>query len=329
MNINNDITVVICLYNAENYIVETLNSFENQTFKNFDLLVINDCSSDNSANNVKIFFQTSTFQSTEIIHFEENRGTAYTRNFALRHVKTPLMMFFDADDIAKHDLVEKLYTKINENKNCIAISCYSEYIDINSKKIFGGQFVGSISNELFLQRVKGEKLIFMLPPTLFVRKLAILAGGYRLEGFPSGKPRYQDFSEDLDLWSRMSDFYISGKVMLTLPEVLFYYRKSKSSLSASTESLVAMQNKIRYIKHNIKRRRSGKEDVLFVDYMSSRSLSEKVKNFPKDTSVFYYKRAGFLYLDKQYLSFLYYISLSVILNPNYIVEKFNSNFSKR
>lgn len=326
---NKNITVVICLYNAENYIVDTFKSLDNQTLKDFKLLIIDDCSPDNSISKVKEFFQTSSFQETEIIQFEENKGTAYARNFALQHVKTPLMMFFDADDIAKPDLLEKLFTKINEDENNIAISCHSKYIDLNSNKIAGGHYIGPTSKEEFRYKAENGKLILIPNVTLFKPEFAIKAGGYRLDGFASGKPRYQDLSEDLDLWSRMSDFYTSGKVMLTIPEVLFYYRKNTSSLSASKDSLIAMQHKIRYIKHNLKRRRIGEKDISFVDYMGSLTMAQKVKNYFKDTSAFYYRKAGFAYVEKSYLSFVYYVTLSIILNPAYIVDKVKSNFIRK
>ena len=197
---------------------------------------------------------------------------------------------------------------------------------MNSNKIAGGQFIGPKNKEDFLRRAQDGKLIFMLPPTLFKREFAIEVGGYRLEGFSKGRPRYQDLSEDMDLWSRMSDLYASGKVMLTIPEVLFYYRKNTSSLSASKESLIAMQNKLRYIKENLKRRRVGKEEVFFVDYMNSLRSLEKVKNHFKDTSAFYYRNAGFAYVEKSYLSFVYFMMISIIFHPPYIINKIKNTF---
>lgn len=328
MKVNN-ITIVVCVYNVEKFIVETLDSLEQQTLKDFDLLIINDYSPDSSVHKVEVFFQTSFFQSTEIIHFGENRGTAYARNFALHYVKTPFMLFFDADDMARPDLLEKLYKKINENAETIAVSCYSKYIDSHSEEIAGGQYIGPKNEEDFFQRAKDGKLTFMLPPTLFIREFAVQAGGYRLNGFPAGRPRYQDLSEDLDLWSRMSDFYVEGKVMLTLPEVLFYYRKSTSSLSASKESLIAMQNKIRYIKSNLKRRRAGQEDLFFTDYMDAIPKLAKVKNYFKDLSAFYYRNAGFSYVKKSYITFVYFMTLSAFLNPSYIVDKVRSNLVRK
>jgi len=325
--VEKELTVAICLYNAEKYIKETLDSLLNQTFQEFKLLIIDDCSTDNSLFIVEEYLKNADIE-YEIVRFEENKGTAFGRNYALNHVQTLLMLFFDADDIAKPNLLEKLYNKIQSNENIIAVSCYSKYIDMKSKKIAGGQYIGPKTKEEFFTKAEEGKLIFMLPPTIFKREYAIKAGGYRLEGFAEGKPRYQDLSEDLDMWSRMSDFYKEGKVMLTIPEVLFYYRKNTSSLSASKDSLIAMQTKIRYIKTNLKRRRKGKQDLTFLEYLETISLSEKIKNYFKDNSAFYYRQAGFLYVNRAYLQFLYYMTLSVIYNPLYIVDKFKSNFKR-
>lgn len=322
------ITVVICLYNAENYIEETLNSLYNQAFKEFKLLIIDDKSTDNSVYKAEEFLNRNPFIEHEIIEFPENKGTALIRNFALNKVDTPLMMFFDADDIAKPDLLKKLYDRIIQNENYIAVSCYSQYIDSKSNRINGGQFIGCKNENSFLERASQGKLIFMLPPTLFKREYAIDAGGYRIKGFSKGRIRYQDLSEDLDLWSRMSDFYNDNKVMISIPEVLFYYRKNTSSISASKESLFAMQAKIRYIKFNLKRRRLGLEDVDFTDYISSITEKNKKRNFKIDISAYYYRKAGFLYVNKSYLKFLYYMVSSFIYNPSYIVDKIKSNFLK-
>ena len=325
---NKNITVVICLYNAENYIKETLESIKNQSFKDFKILIIDDKSKDNSLNVCKNYLEKN-FTDFRVIELEENRGTAYARNLALNEVDTELMMFFDADDIAKPEMIETLYNKINENENFICVSCHSKYIDMKGNKISGGQYIGPKSEEDFKIRAEDGKLIFMLPPTLFKKNYALKAGGYRKDGFPKdSKTRYQDLSEDLDMWSRMSDFYKDGKIMITIPEVLFYYRKNTSSLSASKDSLIAMQTKIRFIKTNLKRRRNNKQDLTFIEFIESLSLKEKFLNSLKDLSAFYYRKAGFLYVEKKYLGFLLNLSYSIILNPLYIVDKFKSNIRK-
>jgi hypothetical protein len=124
----------------------------------------------------------------------------------------------------------------------------------------------------------------------------------------------------------MSDFHTKyNSIILTIPEVLFYYRKITSSLSASKQSLVGMQNKIRYIKKNLKLRRAGKEEINFISYMESFTLYERIKYYFMDSSAYFYRKAGFLYVQKKYLGFLIYITLSAILNPFYIINKLKSN----
>lgn len=330
MTNNIAITVAICVYNAEKYIEETLNSLKNQTFKNFKLLIIDDKSTDNSLKVISEYLENnSNYFEYKIIELKQNSGTAIGRNLALESVDTEYMMFFDADDIAKIEMIETLYTKMQENENYIAVSCHSKYIDMKGNKISGGQYIGPKSSDDFFQRAKNGKLIFMPAPTLFKKDYAIQCGGYRKEGFPkNSKVRYQDLSEDLDMWARMSDFYKDGKVMITVPEVLFYYRKNTSSLSASKDSLIAMQTKIRYIKTNLKRRRKNLEDLSFINFLDSQTTKEKFVNSLKDLSAFHYRKAGFLYVEKKYLGFILNITYSVLLNPMYIVDKFKSNIRK-
>lgn len=327
---NPSVTIAICVYNAKDYIIETFESLKNQTFKDFKLLIIDDKSKDNSLKIMKDYLEKEKNSfNYKIIELEKNSGTAIGRSTALNSVDTEFMMFFDADDIAKEDMLEKLYSKIKENDDYIAVSCYSKYIDMKGNKISGGQYIGPKSEEDFKIRAEDGKLIFMLPPTLFKKNYALKAGGYRKDGFPKdSKTRYQDLSEDLDMWSRMSDFYKDGKIMITIPEVLFYYRKNTSSLSASKDSLIAMQTKIRFIKTNLKRRRNNKQDITFIEFLESLSLKEKFLNSLKDLSAFHYRKAGFLYVEKKYLGFLLNLFYSIILNPLYIVDKFKSNIRK-
>lgn len=324
-----EITVVVCLYNAENYIIETIKSLERQTYKHFKLLIINDCSTDESLEKVNQYLPESSFDDYEIVDFKQNKGTAYIRDFALRRVDTPLMMFFDADDLAKPKLVEKLFNKLKENVNCITVSCYSSYIDSNSNKIAGGHYLGPVHEKEFFSKAEKGKFILMPCIALFKRVEALKAGGYIQTGFPENtKIRYQDLSEDLDLWSRMSDLYTKGKYMLAIPEVLFYYRKDTSSLSASKENLIAMQNKMRYVKYNLKRRRNNLENVTFINYINSINKKEKQKYYKKDMSAYYYRKAGFQFVNKAYLKFTVNIFKSIGYNPMYIIDKVKSNFLK-
>jgi glycosyltransferase involved in cell wall biosynthesis len=326
---NVSITVVICLYNAEKYIRETLNSLSKQSCRDFKLLILDDCSTDNSRAIVNDYLKSVPFVSSEVLSFEKNNGTAYLRNFALGHVRTSLMMFFDSDDIAKSHLISNLNETMQSNNHIIAVGCHAKYIDSASKMIPGGIYIGPASEEEFYSKAQAGKLILMLPPTLFKREFAIEAGGYRNDGFPEGRVRYQDLSEDLDLWSRMSDFYDEGKVMITIPDELFFYRKHAASLSASRTSLIAMREKIRFIKYNLKRRRCDEPEIDFISFHQGFGVRERILNYFGDVAAYHYRAGGFAFLRRAYLMLVYHLAVSFIFSPAHFFDKVKSNLVKR
>ena len=60
-----------------------------------------------------------------------------------------------------------------------------------------------------------------------------------------------------------------------------------------------MQNKIRFIKTNLKRRRQNIEELTFIQFMENQTSKDKLKNWFKDMSAHYYRKAGFLYVEKK------------------------------
>ncbi|MCD8155631.1 MAG: glycosyltransferase family 2 protein [Clostridiales bacterium] len=130
------LTVCVCAYNAAKYLEETLSSIEKQKFS-FEYLLIDDGSSDDTVQIMEKLKRASSHKVT-LKTMEENRGTAYCRNWAIHHVNTELIMFFDSDDIAGDSLIGQLYSEIEKDEKCIAVSCYSKYIDENGKFCGGG-----------------------------------------------------------------------------------------------------------------------------------------------------------------------------------------------
>lgn len=320
------ITVAICVYNAEDYLQETLDSLKKQTYNNIHFLFVNDGSTDDSLNILNKFCQQ--MENSKIINLKNNSGTAVARNIALENANTEHMMFFDSDDIARPQLVETLMNRIEEVKNCIAVSCYAQYISDNGKKLKGGMFMGTENPDEFIDRSKRGKLTFMVPATVFIRERAIKAGGYRKEGFPKGSIRYEDLSEDLDLWSRMSDFAFQEESMIVVPKVLYYYRKRSNSLSAPKEKQYAMSLKIKYIKENLKRRRRNEEELTFIEYLDSLTSKEQKKYKRGFYAEYYYRKAAFAFVDKKFLMIVPWLITSLACNPVYLIQKFTANYKK-
>lgn len=319
-----NLTVAICMYNAEKYIIETLECIAKQTFQDFDLLVINDKSTDSSVSLVKDFLDSKNRQ-YEIISFEENKGLAAGRRFVEENVNTKYLLFVDADDCPYPTLVEKLYNKISSDSDLIAVGCYQRYIDEKGKKMKGGIFLGETSKDAFIRKAEKGKLIFMQPTAIYDREAALSVGGHCIDGFPEGKPRYRDYCEDLDLWTRMSDLYIDRKAIIVVPEILCGYRKHESAMSGNSEGMIL---RMKHIKHNVKRRRKGLEDITFIQFIDQLTDKEKVK-IKKEAISATSLRQGYYALKKfRIITSCFHIIKSIIYNPYYFIDKIKNNLLK-
>lgn len=319
------LSLIICLYNSERYITETLQSVMQQTMQDFHLLIVNDCSTDKSIEIVKQFFAKNQRQ-YELVSFKQNQGIGYARHFAERHATTPYLMFLDADDILKPDAIETMYRKITSDKDLMAVGCYLEYMDENGKKMGGGLFLGETTKEGFYEKAQKKKLIFMQPTAIYDRELALSVGGYVIDGYPEGKPRYQDYCEDLDLWTRMSDLYTEGKAIVVVPKVLCRYRKG-SGLSSSSFNMIL---KMRYTKTNLLRRRNGEKELTFIEFYNRLSKQE-LKGYQRDAKAADALRNGVFYLKrKNMVKAIGLVLQSIWYKPSYLFDKLkhNSGFKK-
>ncbi len=315
-----NLTLAICLYNAERYIEETLRSVLAQTMQDFHLLIVDDCSTDRSVEIVNDFFKAHSRQ-YELLSFAENRGIAYARNFAIHHSQTKYFLFIDSDDLLVDSLVEKEYKKISTDIDLMGVSCWSEFINENGYKISGGTYLGAKTKSDFIKKATNAKLVFLPIHTMFDRQLAVESGGFVTSGFFDNKPRLQDYCEDLDLWTRMSDFYKDGKAIITLPEVLYFYRKA-DTLSSNHFNMII---KMRYTKANLLRRRRGEKELTFVEFYNGLSKKElsRLRREAKSADAL---RNGVFYLKRKYIfKAIGLLLVSIWYNPSYIIDKLKYN----
>ena len=319
------LTFCICAYNAERYILETLKSLFKQTYREFDVWVIDDASTDQTRSVCEKFFQDHQWACARVITLPENGGLAAGRRYAETHVETEYIGFIDADDIMLPNAVERMMDVITADEDCLSVSGYCTYMTPGGKKMPGGIYIGASTKEQFLTQASQEKLIFRPPMNISRVEWIRKAGCRAVDGFLPGKPRYQDMCEDLDLWTRMSDFYMEGKYLVVIPEVLFQYRKMPTSMSANG---AAMNMRMRHIKSNLKRRRRGDEEQTFIDYLASLTRWQRLKYDYSDWSQAFYKRAGFYYLQKKYVSFFLNLGYAALFNPGYFLQKMRQNAIK-
>ena len=107
------ISIIMPVYNSEEYMAETLNSILAQTFQEFELIAVDDGSQDNS---VRILQEFQKKISHMTILTQENSGPSAARNNGLKIAKGEYIYFFDSDDILVDDALEKLYQTAAEEE---------------------------------------------------------------------------------------------------------------------------------------------------------------------------------------------------------------------
>ena len=133
IKIHPKISVIIPVFNSEEFISECLNSLIKQTFKNFEVICINDGSNDTSFKILKEFEKKD-----ERIHIisQNNKGAGIARNIGMGKSKGDYLLFLDSDDIFENIMLEELYAKIKQNDNEVVICNSQNFIMKDNKKIF-------------------------------------------------------------------------------------------------------------------------------------------------------------------------------------------------
>ena len=141
------ISIIVPVYNAEQYLPKCLDSILNQTYKYLEVICINDGSYDNSIN---ILNQYKAQDSRMVVIDKSNEGVSATRNCGLKQATGEYFMFVDADDWIEPDTCEKALTVMEDNNADIVMWSYvSERGFSNSQKtIFPNDCVFEHTNEL-------------------------------------------------------------------------------------------------------------------------------------------------------------------------------------
>ncbi len=100
-------SIVVPIYNVEKYIRQCLESIQNQTYKDFEVLCIDDCGTDNSIKIAEEFAQKDS--RFKIFHHDHNRGVSAARNTALDNAKGKYMASVDPDDWVEKDFLKEIY----------------------------------------------------------------------------------------------------------------------------------------------------------------------------------------------------------------------------
>ena len=129
------ISIIVPVYNAEEFLDDTINTVLNQTYQNFELILVNDCSTDNSLNVIKNY----TDKRIKLINNKVNSKAALTRNNGIKEAKGKYICFLDADDLWDKEKLQKQIKFMKEKECAFSFTGY-EFADEkgkpNGKKVF-------------------------------------------------------------------------------------------------------------------------------------------------------------------------------------------------
>lgn len=215
MNSDNPlISVVLPVFNAEKYLGAAIESVVSQSFKDIELIILNDGSNDSS---FKIILDYAKVDQRIVAVSRENRGLVETLNEGVRLAKADLIARMDADDIAMPDRLRTQFAYLHDHPDCVCVGSDIEIMDDKGRKLV---VWNQLQTDAAIQSgaLKGHGTI--CHPSAMIRKDAFVqCGGYRAEMYPA---------EDLDLWLRLGEV----GTLANVDQVLLRYRMQPASISS-------------------------------------------------------------------------------------------------
>ena len=234
---NNElISIIVPIYNTEKYLHQCLDSILNQTYTNFEVLLVNDGSTDSSG----IICQEYVERDSRFRYFEkDNGGVASARNLGLEHSEGTYITFIDSDDWVEQNYLDVLYTALKENDTDVAISTYKRfaqdsvfYLRSYSKENDEFLNIGKRNRNSFLEILPklGEldHSFYSISSKLIKRKII---GNLLFDEQVS-------YAEDLNFFFHL---YLGVESVVYVRDYTYIYRTHDASTSQNVNELKALQ----------------------------------------------------------------------------------------
>ena len=221
-------------FNVENFIEESIKSVLEQTYSNFELIIVDDGSTDNTVNYIRKYSESDQ---RVLLLEQKNSGPGIARNKGLKYAKGDLICFIDSDDLFHKDRLLKMLTIFNKHKDIDLVFHDEYYIDE----------VGNIIEGTYLENVdflkKSSDYLYQTDNNLYLEKkpfynymsaydtsmntLSIMFRAKLLQNQSHYFLTDTNIGEDIDLWFRLA----KGSKIAYLNECLSYYRVRQDSLT--------------------------------------------------------------------------------------------------
>jgi glycosyltransferase involved in cell wall biosynthesis len=285
------------IYNGERHLGETIDSFLSQSFRNFELLAIDDGSTDASSKVVQSFKDDRI----RLIR-KENGGLCDTLNLGIREAKSQFIARSDQDDISAPQRLERQLEVMSENPDAVGLFSY------NSK--VGSRHSWSNADKLsmtgaHLREYEPTKDGCLLCSTMLAKASVLKSiGGFRQPYYPA---------DDFDLELRLAQ---AGKVMV-LQEPLVAYRLHPAANTYRESVFTNVPDKCAWAIDSYERRARSIRELTFEEYMSSQpngfwsDLGKRRMNIARLSM----RTAGQRFLDGRYIAGAAHLAVGATLDP--------------
>ncbi len=208
------VSVLMPIWNAAEYLNESLGSIVNQSYKNLEIIIVDDASTDQSIDIVTSYCDPRVV----IIKNYENLGLAESLNVAIRHSSGELLARMDGDDIAHNDRIARQVAFLNEHPEVDVLGSAMQYFG-ESKYVnhFPEDHAACKSYLIF-------NVCFGHPSVMLRRKIFDDKKNFY-------KPIYRQYGEEYDLWCRLVEQFRFHN----LNDILVYYRTYPSEIKSNAE----------------------------------------------------------------------------------------------
>ncbi len=229
------VSVIMSVYNGEKYLRKAVDSILNQTFDDFELIIVNDASTDGTGDILKQYNDTRIL----IIDSIANIGRAKARNMAIKASKGNYIAVMDADDISMPNRIEKQIAFMDRNKNIALLG--TDYFPIDE---LGRRINAKLKRPITSEEIKKSLFLFnpFIHSTMMIRRSVI-------EEFGGYDERFE-LSQDYELVLRILSKYEG----YNLPEELIAFRLDKDKLNikrARKQIYFAMLARMKVLKEGL------------------------------------------------------------------------------
>ncbi len=218
------VSVIIPVYNTQNYLKKCLDSVCNQTLSDIEIICVNDCSTDNS---LDILTEYSKKDSRiKLIDFKENKGAAIARNIGIDEAKGEYIGFVDSDDFIDLDFYEKLYSKAKDEGAEVVKGKLFLY-DLETGKKYLEDWI-NINNKIIKHKAY---FYFTFTTAIYKRKMVIDNDIHFLDKLKHFEDPYFTIKANL--------YY---KKLILVNDACYYYTNNPSSSSRKNISIEHIQS---------------------------------------------------------------------------------------